>query len=191
MSWITVFWSMNAGACLTLAAFYGAVWCKQRKNRAYLVFFCSAGAAAAISVFEPWIMNARTVHEYELLLRWINVPTWVLTVSLVAFVRLYLHAGRAWLGWSICGFRTLILILNLSFPLLFESIPDVRRFSWAGEMVSLPVSVLNRLDVLSQLSLLLLLVFSVDAAITAWRRDDRRRVLLVGGSMIFGAMLAW
>jgi signal transduction histidine kinase len=33
MSWVTVIWSMNAGACLTLAAFYGAVWCKQRQNR--------------------------------------------------------------------------------------------------------------------------------------------------------------
>ena len=32
MSWITVVWSMNAAACLTLAAFYGAVWSKQRKN---------------------------------------------------------------------------------------------------------------------------------------------------------------
>ena len=32
MNWITVFWSMNAGACLTLAAFYGALWCKQRKS---------------------------------------------------------------------------------------------------------------------------------------------------------------
>jgi hypothetical protein len=40
MSWITVIWSMNTGAFLTLAAFYGAVavWCKQRKNAAYLLF---------------------------------------------------------------------------------------------------------------------------------------------------------
>jgi len=37
----------------------------------------------------------------------------------------------------------------------------------------------------------LLLIFSVDAAITEWRRGDRRRALLVGGSMIFGAILAW
>src|SRR5438094_7911604 len=34
MNWITVFWSMNAGACLTLAVFYGAVWCKQRESGA-------------------------------------------------------------------------------------------------------------------------------------------------------------
>jgi PAS domain S-box-containing protein len=33
MSWITVIWSINAGACLTLAAFYGVVCFKQRENR--------------------------------------------------------------------------------------------------------------------------------------------------------------
>ena len=40
MSWITVIWSMNAGAFLTLAAFYGAVavWSKQRKNGVSLLF---------------------------------------------------------------------------------------------------------------------------------------------------------
>lgn len=184
---------MNAGACLTLAAFYGAVWCKQRQSWAYLVFSCSAVAAAAISAFGPWMMHASTVEQYRLLVRWIDVPTWVLTVSLVAFVRLYLHAGRAWLAWSIYGLWTLILILNFSFPLgiNFETITDIRRFSWAGDMVSLPVGMPNRLDLLSHVSLLFLLVFFVDGAITMWRRDNRRRALLVGGSMIFGAILAW
>jgi hypothetical protein len=40
MSWITVIWSMNAGAFLTLAPLHGAgaVWCKQRENRVYLLF---------------------------------------------------------------------------------------------------------------------------------------------------------
>jgi hypothetical protein len=64
MNWITVIWSMSAAACLTLAAFYGVVWCKQRENRVYLVFSCSAVAAAAISAFELWMINARTVEHY-------------------------------------------------------------------------------------------------------------------------------
>ncbi len=193
MSWITVIWSMNAGACLTLAAFYGAVWCKQRDNRVYLLFSCSAIAAAAISVFELWMMNAGTVEQYQLLLRWIHLPTWLLTMSFVAFVQLYLRAGRAWLAWSIYSLRTFILILNFIFPLgiNFKTITDIRRFSWAGEMVSVPVGVPNAWGLLSQISLLLLLVFSVDAAITVWRRGDRERALLVGGSMTFGAILAW
>ena len=49
MSWITVVWSMNAAACLTLAAFYCVVWCKQRENWVHLVFSFSAVAAAAIT----------------------------------------------------------------------------------------------------------------------------------------------
>ena len=176
-----------------LAAFYGAVWCKQRENRVYLVFSCSAVAAAAISAFELWMINARTVEQYQLLLRWIHVPTWVLTISFVAFVRLYLDAGRRWLAWSIYALRTLILICNFSFPLgiNFKAITTIRHFSWAGEMVSVPVGVPNPWGLLSQISLFLLLLFLVDAAITVWRRGDRRRTLLIGGSMIFGAILAW
>ena len=47
MSWITIVWSMNAAACLTLAGIYLLVWCKQREGWVYLVFSCSAVAAAA------------------------------------------------------------------------------------------------------------------------------------------------
>ena len=159
----------------------------------YLVFSCSAIAAAAISAFELWMLNSKTVDEYESLVRWIHVPTWVLTLSFVAFVRLYLHAGRVWLVWSIYGLRTLVLILNFTFPVSinFTAITDIRQFSWGGQMVSVPVGASNPWGLLSTISLLLLLIFSVDAAITVWRRGDRRRALLVGGSMIFGAILAW
>ena len=193
MSWITVIWSMSTAACLTLAAFYGVVWCKQRDNWVHLLFSCSAVAAAAISAFELWMTNARTMEQYELLVRWIHVPTWILIVSFVAFVRLYLHAGRAWMAWGIYGLRTLVLILNFIFPVSinFKAITDIRHFSWASEIVSVPVGIPNPWGLLSHVSLLLLLAFCVDAAITVWRRGDRRRALLVGGSMIFGAILAW
>ena len=193
MSWITVIWSMSTAACLTLAAFYGVVWCKQRDNWVHLLFSCSAVAAAAISAFELWMTNARTMEQYELLVRWIHVPTWILIVSFVAFVRLYLHAGRAWMAWGIYGLRTLVLILNFIFPVSinFKAITDIRHFSWASEIVSVPVGIPNPWGLLSHVSLLLLLAFCVDAAITVWRRGDRRRAVLVGGSMIFGAILAW
>jgi PAS domain S-box-containing protein len=192
MSWITILWSMNAAACLTLAAFYFVVWLKQRENWVHLLFSCSAIAAAAISAFELWMMNAREVDQYELLVRWIHVPVWVLTVSFVAFVRRYLHVGRAWLAWSIYGVRTLVLILNFSFPVSinFWSITDLRQLSLWGEAVSVPVGVPNPWGSLSQLSLLLLLVFSVDATISLLRRGDRRRALVLGGSMIFSTIFA-
>jgi len=128
-----------------------------------------------------------------MLVRWVHVPTWVLTVSFVAFVRLYLDAGRPWLAWSIYALRTLVLILNFIFPVSinFHAITDIRHLSWAGEIISVPVGTPNPWGLLSNVSLLLLLIFSVDATITVWRRGDRRRAFLIGGSMIFGAILAW
>ena len=193
MNWITAVWSTNAAACLTLAGFYFVVWCKQRQNPIYLLFSCSAMAAAAISAFELWMLNSKTVEQYELLVRWIHVPTFVLTLSFVAFVRLYLRAGRVWLAWSIYGLRTLVLILNFisAVSINFTAITSIRQFSWGGQLVSVPVGTPSPWGLLSSVSLLLLLIFSVDATITVWRRGDRRRALLIGGSMIFGAMLAW
>ncbi len=192
MSWITILWSMNAAACLTLAAFYFVVWLKQRENWVHLLFSCSAIAAAAISAFELWMMNAREVDQYALLVRWIHVPVWVLTVTFVAFVRRYLHVGRAWLAWSIYGVRTLVLILNFSFPVSinFWSITGLHQLSLWGEALSVPDGVPNPWGALSQLSLLLLLIFSVEATITLLRRGDRRRALVLGGSMIFSTIFA-
>jgi len=194
MSWITIVWSMNAAACLTLAAIYLVVWCKQRENWVHLLFSCSAVAAAAVAGFELAMLRADTVGQYEALVRWIHVPVWVLTVSFVAFVRRYLNVGRAWLAWSIYGLRTIVLILNfiLTPNINFLAITKVRHLSlWGGEIVSLPIGVPNPWGLLSFGSLLLLVIFSIDATVTVWRRGDHRRALVIGGSMIFGAIVAW
>jgi PAS domain S-box-containing protein len=183
---------MNGAVCLTLAAFYFAVWCKQRDNWVYLLFSCSAVAAAAVSAFELAMMHAETTERYAALLRWIHVPFWVLAMSFVSFVRLYLHAGRRWLAWSIYGLRTLILILNFLFPLSinFRAITGIRHLLlWGGEIVSLPIAVPNPWGMLSNASLLLAIAFFVDVTISVWRRGERQRALVVGGSMIFGAIL--
>ena len=193
MSWITVAWSMNAGACFVLAAVYFVVWCNQRDSWPHLFFSCSAVAAAVMALIELAMLHSNTVDEYAALIRWIHVPVWLLTLSFVAFVRLYLRAGRAWLAWSIYGLRTLVLIINfISGPNInFRAITGIRHFSWWGETVSVVVGVPNPWGLLSNVSLLLLLIFSVDATITVWRRGERQRALVVGGSMILGAIISW
>jgi PAS domain S-box-containing protein len=180
MSWITVLWSMNAAACLTLAAIYFVVWCKQRGSWMYLAFSCSAVAGAALTAFELTQLRAHTVEQYSAVLRWTQFPVWTLVVSLVIFVRLYFHAGRPWLAWSVCGLRTLALILNfILIPnLSYREITSLRRVGWwGGETVAVPVGVTNPWILVAQLSSLLLIVFFVDATITVWRRDKRKRGL--------------
>ena len=194
MSWITIVWSMNAAACLMLGAIYCVVWSRQRRNPLYLLFSASAVAAATIAGFELAMLRADGAGQYEALVRWVHVPVWVLTVSSIAFARRYLHAGRAWLAWSIYAVRTLVLILNfiLTPNINFLAITRVRHLSlWGGEIVSLPVGVPSPWGLLSFISLLLLLMFSMDATLTVWGRGEHRRAAVIGGSMILGTVLAF
>lgn len=180
MSWITIVWSMNAAACLTLAAIYFVVWCKQRGSWMYLAFSCSAVAGAALTAFELTQLRAHTVEQFSAVLRWTQFPVWMLVVSLVIFVRLYFHAGRPSLAWSVCGLRTLALILNFVLipNLSYREITSIRRVGWwGGETVAVPVGETNPWILIAQLSSLLLIVFFIDATITVWRRDKRKRGL--------------
>jgi PAS domain S-box-containing protein len=193
MSWVTLLWSMDAALCFTLAGIYLLVWFKQREGWEHLLFSCSALAAGVIAGFELTSMRAETTAQYGAVLRWAHLPVWVLIVSVVWFVRLYLRAGRPWLAWSICGLRTLALILNFLFTpnLNYREITGLRHLQWwGGETVSAPIGVPNPWTLIGQLSVLLLLIFFVDVTITVWRRGDRRRALVVGGSAIFFITLA-
>jgi PAS domain S-box-containing protein len=139
------------------------------------------------------MLHCDSVAQYTALIRWIHLPLWMLILSFVAFVRLYLRAGRRWLAWSIYGVRTVVLIVNfiLTPNINFRAITSIRHFSWWGQVVSAPIGVANPWNVLSTVSLLLLLIFSIDATITVWRRGSHRRALVVGGSMIFATIVAW
>ena len=192
MSWVTVIWSVSAGACLTLAFLQFAVWCKDRAARANLVFALSAVAAAFFAGLELALMRVETPTQFDIVARWIHVPAWVLIVSLVAFVRLYLKAGRRWLAWSIVAVRTFALILNFVFSpnINYRKVIGLRHIPFVGESVSLPIGVPNPWMLVAQSSLLLLVIFAVDAAITVWRRGDRKKALVVGGSIVFLVVLA-
>jgi two-component system, LuxR family, sensor kinase FixL len=193
MSWITVIWSMTASACLTLALMHGFIWFRQREAWANLLFAVMAVATAALAGCELAMMRAATPAEFGTALRWLHVPAWVVILSLAGFVRLYLNAGRAWLLWSICGLRTLSLILNflLGQNLNYWEITRLQPVYFLGETVSIAgQGVPNHWMLVGQTTYLLLLVFVMDATLTAWRRGDRRRALVVGGSVIFFVIAA-
>ncbi len=192
MSWVTVIWSMAASACLTLALMHGFIWFRQREIWANLLFAVLALATAAMAGCELTMMRAGTTVSFGLALRWIHVPAWVVVVTLVGFVRLYLRAGRLWLAWTICGVRTLSLALNFLFTpnLNFREITGLRHIPFFGESVSVVEGVPNDWMLVGQASFLLLLIFVADATVTTWRRGDRRRALVVGGSVILFVAVA-
>jgi PAS domain S-box-containing protein len=190
MSGVTIIWSMIASACLTLALVHLLVWWRRPNARANLLFALSAVATAVYGGCELWMMRAETPGAFGMAVRWTHVPAWVLIMSLVGFVRVYLRAGRWWLAWTVCGLRTLSLILNFvcSPNLNYREITGLLHVSFLGETVPVAKGVPNPWMLIGQLSLLLLVIFVADAAITVWQRGDRRQALRVGGSIVFCAV---
>jgi two-component system sensor kinase FixL len=147
----------------------------------------TAVATAVFAGFELWMMRAETPVAFGTALRWGHAPIWVVFVSLVGFVQLYLRAGRSWLAWAACGLRTLSLILNFVFApnLNYREITALRHVSFLGETVVVAEGVPKPWMLIGQLSLLFLVIFVADAAVTVWQRGDRRQAVVLGGSIVF------
>jgi PAS domain S-box-containing protein len=192
MSWVTVIWSVGGGACLTLAFLQFIVWWKDRTARANLAFSVLAVAVAFSAGFELALMRAETQIQFGTALRWMHVSGWVMIVSTVVFVRLYLKAGRNWIGWLVIGTRTVSLILNFAFSpnINYRRITGLRHISFLRESVTVATGVPNPWMLIAQFSLLLLIIFVIDAMITVWRRGDRRPALIVGGSIVLFVVMA-
>jgi two-component system, LuxR family, sensor kinase FixL len=187
MSWVTVIFSMIASACLTMALIYGFIW--RQKPGAYLnlLFALTALGTAASAGCELAEMHAASPAQIAMAIRWEQVSVWVTLLALAGFVRLDLRAGRTWLLWTVCSLRTVSLFLNFTTGqnLNYREVTGLGHLSFLGETISVAQGVPNPWMLVGEWSMVWLVIFVVDAAISVWRRGDRRHALVVGGGVVF------
>ncbi len=190
MNWVTVIWSVSAGASLTLGMLHLLIWFKSRAAGAHLAFACAAVAVTGVAFCEMQLMQAASPADFARNLRWAHGPFLVLTLGLVCFVGLYFRTGRAWLGWAAAGARLLATAVNFSVPvsLHYREILALETVEFLGQPVSVVASgILNPLRWLGALSSLLLVLYVLDASIRLWRRGgpvNRRRAMVIGGAIV-------
>jgi signal transduction histidine kinase len=191
-NWVTVIWSMIASACLTLAAIYFLVWLRNRRERANLFFSLNAISMVAFAFCELWIMRVQTIDDGVVALRWAVVALTVWLLSNVWFVKTYLGTGRAWLAWTILVLRLAVLPANFlpGQNLTFVSTTSLEHVMLFGQEVTVLNGVVNAWQVVTQFSILLILVFVADASRTASRLGNRRKAWVVGGSVAFTLVAA-
>jgi len=184
---------MAASASLTMAAMNLLIWWKQRSAWANLLFSLTATGVAAFAYFELSMMRAQTPADFAAALRWGHVAVWFIVVPLVGFLRLYLHAGRLWLAWAVCGTRTLALLLNFLTGQNLNYLEVVRLVpvSLLGEPVFVAQGVPNPWQVVAHVNVLLLIAYCADATLTVWRRGEHRKAVMVGGSIILFQSIAF
>jgi two-component system, LuxR family, sensor kinase FixL len=187
MSWVTIIWSMVASACLTLAVIYFVVWWTNRTAWAHLLFSVTAASTTGVAFCELWMMRAQTPAELVAGLRWAQLFLFFLFVSITWFVRIYLRAGWPWLAWTITGLRTFYVPLTFlaGMNVNYQAVSNLRRIEFLGESVTVLGGTLNPLTLLGQFGVFLIVVFVVNASVTAWRRGDRRKARMIGGSVAF------
>ncbi len=178
---------MNAAVCLTLALLHFLVWCHRRTSWANLFFALTAVGTAGYGLVELWVIQTSTTGELGRALWHLHFPGTVIVIGLVGFIRLHLGAGRLWLAWGAIGARCLALVINIfSTPNInFRAITGVGHISFLGEPVTYPVGVSNPLMIVSQVGLVLLVAFVLDASITVWRRGNRRALWLSSAVSFF------
>lgn len=192
MQWITIIWSVVAGVCLALAMVHVLIWLR-RRTAGHLFLSISSLSAAAIAGFELAGMRAQSPEQYGQVVQWAMLPIFVLTVSLVFFIRVHLKAGRDWLMWVVVFLRTLVISLNFALTpnLHFTEITAIRQVPlFGGESISVAEGETRSLSPLGPLSQFALLAFAADAMVQVWRRGDRRRAVTICGSTILFISLA-
>jgi two-component system, LuxR family, sensor kinase FixL len=186
MGWFTTALLVIAAACLTLAAIHAHVWLRERSVTANGAFAVLAASVAALAFIELQMVRATDPAEFGRWLWWYHVPVWTGLVAAVFFVRLHLGAGRAWLGWTAIGLRSVALVINLfSSPNInYRELTGLEHVPALGESLAWGQGTTNPLLAIAQLALVVLVVYVGDAAVTAWRSGQRRRALTVGASMV-------
>jgi hypothetical protein len=112
---------------------------------------------------------------------------WIVTLALVGFIHFYLASGRPWLEWTVCGLRTLSLLVNFLFsPMVYyTSIEELVRIRFLGTEVTIVEGMPSPLTIIGQLSLLVLAAYLVDATWRSAQRGNRPGAIRVGLSAVF------
>lgn len=194
MSWVTFIWALVIGACATMALphlFIGI----QRKALENLLFTMAALAVACIAFGELAVMRSGTVEEIGRAQQWTHLPIFFLYLGVTGFVFSYFGTGRRWLAIAVVGVRLITLVINFASPpnFNFREVISLRHFNFLGETIAMPQGVISPWVRLGEFGSILFVAFVIDASVTLWRRgnsEDRRRALVVGGSITLFIVLA-
>lgn len=187
MSPLVIAWSMCAAACLMLGLMHLLFWLSQRQVGAYLLAALMGLSAAVNGMLELSMLQTTSLELYNQLLRWENLVVFMILMPMVWFIHLYFQSGRRWLAFTITLLWSTGIIINFSTPggsLTFTSLGELQRLgTFWGEEFSIPVGEINPWKLLADIASLLILLYTLDATLQLWRRDRRKRVLIVGGSI--------
>lgn len=177
---------MCGAASFMLALLHLLLWFKDRKDHVYLLSVVMALSAGAGALTELALMHAHSIDAYRRLIQWENLFVFTLLVPMVWYVRARLPTARLWLAVLITSLWSVAILVNWISPysLVYREITSLQQMpTFWGEHFTLAAGPANPWAHLTNLASVLIVVYVLDAALKSWRGGDRRRAVLVGGSV--------
>jgi PAS domain S-box-containing protein len=187
MNWMTITWPMVAAACLTLALVHLRIAFGDGRRAPHLYFSLAALAVAAISGFEVTLLSTDDLARYQAILRWAVVPIGIMVASVVGFVCAFFGTGRKWLALTAVALNLLAQFANLiaAVPVVRQAVAIHKVQTFGGVWFTVPTIVNGPWNVVDLTSVVLVVIFVLDASINLWKKGEQRRAVIVGGSIIF------
>ena len=189
---MTLLWPTMIGACVMLTLISLRIALGDGDRAPYFFFALSALSIAVIGGLELTLMRTTDLAQYETILRWAVVPIFIMVASVTGFVWTFMKAGQPWLA-------ILALILNGAAQLAdwLTPVPAVRHAvalhtveTFGGVKFTVPTISNGPWNCVEMASVIIILIFVLDASIAVWKRGERRRAVLVGGGIIVFFIIA-
>jgi signal transduction histidine kinase len=184
---------MCAAACFVFAIVHMMLWLRGSYKPDYLIIAVMATAAGCNVILEMLLLLTTDVDQYIFTMKLDVIAIFLVLMSLLWFIRVYLQAGSRWLLGVIVLLWTITLVSNFFSPggVVFSEITAIGRSeAFWGESFSHPIGIVHPLKIWSDIASLLILIFLAQATWHSWHRDRHNRAIVVGGSSILFILLA-
>ena len=193
MQLLSIVYPAAAGIGLFLAVVQILIWLRIPERREFLFGAIMSAGAGVMALCEAGFLGEVPIARYSILMEVANLAVATTLIGMVWFVRSRLQSGRAWLAWGVtvswalCAAISLLGPGNISFIAL-QSVEQLRTSR--GEVYSVPIGTIHPLKIITDLTSLAILIFVIDASVSAYREGKTRTALLVGWPIIFFIIVA-
>lgn len=181
---ITALWMVAAGV-VAIGAVYFIVWLHNRRSWEYLAFSTLAASTLGIAITEIWMLTSTDIEEIGNAQQWFHLPIFTAIVSMVGFIHFRLGAARVWVGVLSIAIRSIALIINAfsDISINYSEITEIAQIEFFGTSISTIKGVPNPWQLIANGSLVLLVIYMLDATISSWRQSQDSMKVWTGAAL--------
>jgi signal transduction histidine kinase len=190
---LSITWSMIAAACAMLGLIQAFLWWHSRNEPIYPLSMLMAFSAVAVALLEMNLATSPNVLQHDRLLVWLNFAIAMVLVPMVWSIQMHLPTARRWMAVLITALWAAGIAVNFLLPgnLTYSEVLLVERYeSFWGDEYFVSQGTINGWKWLADITVLLIPLYTIDAAWRARRFIQARNGWIIAGGVVLFVIVA-